>query len=1079
MVLGEAGAAPLAAMSPPVVINELNYHAGSDNPADDFVELYNRGGSAVDLSGWRIDGTGYTFPGGASIAPNGFVVVRGTDYAGSLSNSGETVTLEDASGAVVDAVEYEDAGMWPALADGEGPALERRDAASPAASSGNWLAGGPTPGAPNSVAGPGPLPVFADVTNTVLPAPGAPIVVTATVTGSDNALLWYRVGFGDEQPLWMTLDASGHATAAIPGQGANQLVRYRIVTSNAVGATGTWPRQGDGANYVGTTVGGGQPSELPIFQWYVPDDVFGAAQNDLTLRGDDGYPMVFAYGGVVFDNARMRVKGQVSRTFPKKKWKVILPAGHLLEIDGLLPEPVDEFALHSSWSDKSFIRETLASEAMTMAGAPVSQAFPVRVERNGGFYGLYSYIEQPDGSWRDRFGFDDSVSYEVGGGDVFGELAVTDAGLGEAALRRKYDKETFEYANDDALRDLILNLNHRSGDDKRRWIYEHMDVPAIVNALAVSVVIQHQDWGGHKNYRLILDEHDRWTVAPSDFDLSFGRRWSVEQGPLSSDVSVGGAFEHPGGPLYGTFWFDPELAQMVRRRMRSVAEQLFESGWLRNRVAELSAEVAGEAAHDRVVWGTYGHQQSPSDAAADIVHRFADPQAVRLLGAMAAQGRVAGTPQPAVPSVRITNVVFPGPGEPNERIELTNLSGDTVDLSGFRLDAIDHVIAGGTVLLPGQSLVLVHDDAGSLAGAYQCCRPLDTYGDPVAEADEPLALTNPAGELVARYNLVPPGSQTEIHGAANRSAVVSLIATETGASGWLQVLPCGADAGATSNLNHDAANQTVSGLAVIRFDGDGAACVYNSSATHIVVDLQGYLDDAAIDDVADQRLIDTRSGARPGAATMTAFHGEPGRSAVVSIVATDTESGGWVQVLPCGAAPGGTSNLNTDRGGQTRAALALVRFDATGSACVYNERPMHVIVDLQGYLADDAVDDVADVRLLDTRGGEAPADGAITTVHGGQPGRSAIMSIVATQTTGASWLQVLPCGAAPGATSNLNSDGPDQSRSGLAVVQFDASGTVCIYNDRATHIVVDLQGYLADTAIEDLPDQRLIDTRTR
>lgn len=1060
------------------MINELHYHAGSDNPAEEYVELFNRSGDAVDLSGWTIDGIGYTFPGGSSIAGNGFLLVRAGEYPGSLSNSGERIRLKAAGGETVDEVDYEDAGLWPALADGEGPSLERRDPAAAGKSSGNWLSGGPTPGGPNSVAGPGALPVFADVTHTVLPAPGQPITVTAKVTGADNALLWYRVGFGDEQPIWMTVDGSGTATATIPGQGANQLVRYRITTTNAVGATGTWPRQGDGATYTGTTVGGGDPSQLPVFQWFIPDDVFATAEGDLTLRGDDGYPMVFAYGGVVFDNARMRVKGQVSRTFPKKKWKVVLPAGHLLAIDDVIPEPVDEFALHSSWSDKSFLRETLASEAMTRAGAPVSQAFPVRVERNGTFYGLFTYIEQPDGAWRDRFGFDESTSYEVGGNTSFGELAPGDAGLPDDVLRRKYDKETFEYENDNALRDLIGHLNGLGGDAKRRWIYDNVDVPAVVNTLAASVVIQHQDWG-HKNYRLIRDEHGRWTIAPSDFDLSFGRRWSVAQGALSSDVGIGGAFEHPGGPLLGAFWFDPELAQMVQRRMRTLAEQLLNTEWLGNRVGELTALVAAEAAHDRAVWGTYGPQQSPADAAAEILHSFAGPQAARLLGPLAAQGRVAGTPQPSRPDVRISHVSFPWPGDPNERLEITNFSGDTVDLSGFRIDAIELVIAGGTVLLPGQSLVLVHDDAGSLIGAYQCCRPLGMYSESIVEAAVPLELATPSGEVIARYNLVPPGSQTEFTGLPDRSAIVSLIATETGAPGWLQVLPCGATAGATSNLNHDASHQTVSGLAVIRFDGDGKACVYNSSATHVVVDLQGYLADGAIDDLPDQRLVDTRGGPRPAAATKTTFRGEPNRSAVVSIVATETETGGWVQVLPCDASPGGTSNLNTDRGGQTRAALALVQFDASGTACVYNERPMHVIVDLQGYLADGAVHDIADQRLLDTRGGAQPGDGALTTVHGGEPGRSAIVSIVATQTAAAGWLQVLPCGTQPGATSNLNTDAPDQSRSGLAVVQFDATGTVCIYNQHPTHIVVDLQGYLETTAIEDVPDVRLLDTRGR
>jgi len=44
-----------------------------------------------------------------------------------------------------------------------------------------------------------------------------------------------------------------------------------------------------------------------------------------------------------------------------------------------------------------------------------------------------------------------------------------------------------------------------------------------------------------------------------------------------------------------------------------------------------------------------------------------------------------------------------------------------------------------------------------------------------------------------------------------------------------------------------------------------------------------------------------------------------------------------------------------------------VRFDAAGRACVFNQTGTHIVVDLQGYMAEGAFDDVADLRLLDTR----------------------------------------------------------------------------------------------------------------
>jgi hypothetical protein len=101
--------------------------------------------------------------------------------------------------------------------------------------------------------------------------------------------------------------------------------------------------------------------------------------------------------------------------------------------------------------------------------------------------------------------------------------------------------------------------------------------------------------------------------------------------------------------------------------------------------------------------------------------------------------------------------------------------------------------------------------------------------------------------------------------------------------------------------------------------------------------------------------------------SMTVLHGRASSTAVASIVGTDATGPGYVQVLPCGTAPGASSNLNIDHAGQTVAGLAFVRFDATGTACLYNERATHLLVDIQGYMADNAFDDTVDTRILDTR----------------------------------------------------------------------------------------------------------------
>lgn len=1067
-----APAGGIAAASGTVVVNELHFHPDDDDPASEFIELFNLDPGAVDLGGWCIDGIDYCFPAGSSVPGLGFLVVTGDRYDGALSNGGEEIVLFDADGTVVDELEYDDKDEWPALADGEGASLQRRDVAAPSGEPGNWEAHPPTPGTHNISAGVGLRPTFSDVEHTVSPAPGAAIEVTAELHDAASASLTYVVGFGAAVTIPMSL-ADGVVSATIPGQAAGALVRYRLTASRS-GLSGTWPRQGDGSNYRGTVVQREIATGLPVFEFFMPDDVYDTMINDLTLSGDDGYPMVFAYDGQVFDNARVRVKGQTSRFFPKKKLKFIMPAGYDVEDDDLFPDDVDEFAMHSAWIDRSFIRETLASEFMVaadMRGA--QQAFPVRLERNGTFYGLYSYVEQPDGTYRDRYDLDDSEVYEVGPDNIFGELLPADVTRPQDRLRARYDKETFEYLDDQRLRDFIATVNGLSGQAEADWIDGFVDIPSVVNALAASMVIQHQDWGV-KNYRLVFDQYGRVNVLQNDYDLTFGRRWSNTLGPYDTSVYVGGAFEHPGGPFFFTFFADPELSAMVKRRVRTLTDELLNPAQLHPRIAELAALVRPEALADRAIWGTYGGSADPTDEAWRLRDQFAGPQYERLLGRFAPQGRIASAPQPAVPAVSIAGVSYLG----DEHVVLRNDSGDTVDLSSFEIPEIDLTVPGGTVLLPGRTAIFLHEDIERTAGAFGSHLVAGYYDDPLAEATDGLTLLNRAGARVSAWDVVPPLTQTEFEGRADRSALVGLISVGSVEPGHLQVLPCGDDPGRTSNLNNDAAGQTRAALALTRFDADGTACVFNYRGTNIVADVQGYFVPDAIDDVDDVRLADTRSGAAPAARSVTRITGgRPDATGIVNLTATGTVGAGHVSVVPCDSTgQPTTSSLNWTLPNTTIATAAFVRFDGDGAMCVYAYESTDLVVDLLGYLSDGAFDDTDDERALDTRSGSRVTAGTSVQVTG-RPDSTAVVSLTAVGPAAAGHLGVHDCSATPDATSNLNYDRAGLTIATLATVRFDGAGVACVYSHADVDVVVDVQGYFAGGAFDDIVDERVLDTR--
>ena len=177
---------PATAMD--IVISEVHYHPSEPTSAElaidltfneddfEFIEILNISNFALDLSeaafvvvpvGNSLEGVEFTFPQGTLIGPGErLLVVENSSafsarypgvpffgvYSGGLSNSGETITLVDVEGNIIDSFRYSDSLPWPISADGDGFSLVRLDPESnldPTLST-NWLASPSIGGSPGA-----------------------------------------------------------------------------------------------------------------------------------------------------------------------------------------------------------------------------------------------------------------------------------------------------------------------------------------------------------------------------------------------------------------------------------------------------------------------------------------------------------------------------------------------------------------------------------------------------------------------------------------------------------------------------------------------------------------------------------------------------------------------------------------------------------------------------------------------------------------------------------------------------------------------------------------------------------------
>ncbi|MBN2133504.1 MAG: lamin tail domain-containing protein [Sedimentisphaerales bacterium] len=170
------------------MINEIHVNPDVKTEPLEFVELYNSGEQAVDLSGWYFsDGISYRFPPGSTLPPGGYVIVAQEPaeiydkwgntrrsainsrllfgpYEGKLNNEGEEIELRNGQGTEIDRVDYGLGFPWPTVGDavpdngsypGTGHSMQLVNPGLDNDLAGSWRSGYPTAGMRN-------LDVYAD-----------------------------------------------------------------------------------------------------------------------------------------------------------------------------------------------------------------------------------------------------------------------------------------------------------------------------------------------------------------------------------------------------------------------------------------------------------------------------------------------------------------------------------------------------------------------------------------------------------------------------------------------------------------------------------------------------------------------------------------------------------------------------------------------------------------------------------------------------------------------------------------------------------------------------------------------------
>lgn len=279
----------------------------------------------------------------------------------------------------------------------------------------------------------------------------------------------------------------------------------------------------------------------------------------------------FEYDGFIWDDARVRLRGESSREYPKKSYKINFDADNRFGLR-------DKINLISCWTDPSFIREHLSYDAYARAGLPASRTWFVRFFVNDVYFGLYLDVEQVDEHFLSYTDLpDDGTLYKA---DDAGALLWSNENIQDV-----WDQETNTNLGYDSLYALRDWLDQCPVPGFDKLLVYRFDVASLERIIALNAIIGNQSTYYH-NYYLLQDSYGdgKWTYLPWDMDRTF-YYWTDYTQPFYFRSGHQGDFRT--NPLIAKCWLNPVIRQAIVAQLEDLSATLFAGDYYDNYISEL------------------------------------------------------------------------------------------------------------------------------------------------------------------------------------------------------------------------------------------------------------------------------------------------------------------------------------------------------------------------------------------------------------------------------------------------------------------------------------------------------------
>ncbi len=222
----------------------------------------------------------------------------------------------------------------------------------------------------------------------------------------------------------------------------------------------------------------------------------------------------------------MRLRGNSSRSWDKKSWRIQFPAGTLWDGRRTLN-------IISSWREQTLMIEKLGFDILQAMGVPASKAKYIRLYINGEFQGIYLDLERVDKHFLRNHGFadQDASIWRCGRKNCEMKPAF------DNTYQQTWEKETNELAPSPELDAFMRIINFTPEPQFAQTLSKHFPLDNHLRNFAMDALISNATVEDSRSYVIYDSIKRRWTYAPWDLNNT-DAKWTVG-GKSTAD------FEHP------------------------------------------------------------------------------------------------------------------------------------------------------------------------------------------------------------------------------------------------------------------------------------------------------------------------------------------------------------------------------------------------------------------------------------------------------------------------------------------------------------------------------------------------------